>query len=219
MSTPYQASARPPPPPRPLERFERRVRIDRSAGSSSSTPRRASGRQFSAAAWSSRLLISACLLALGWSVACSSLGSRAQRVAERFVGLDAVIVRKCLGDTLYLDVREDGSELWAFAFGVPEVGNDIAIRRVTGQGTAYARPAIETGTPTERRNAGEGAERLLVDRVDAGQCVHIFAMVGGRVSSYVGRGRDKSGLNADSLCIRLLEPCIDGVERAERRLR
>jgi len=168
----------------------------------------------SLAVWLVVAVTGACLLG-----ACSTLSSRARRVAERFVGLDAAIVRKCLGDTVYLDVREDGSELWAFSFGTPEVGSDIAIRRVTGQGTAYARPAIETGSPTERRNAAEGARRLLEDRVDAGQCVHIFAMVGGRVSSYVGRGRDASGLNADSLCITLLEPCIDGVERAEKRLR
>jgi len=163
---------------------------------------------------------SALLLLLGAAAifACSSLSPEAQRVARGFIGADVAVVRKCLGDALYLDIREDGSELWGFAFGTPEVGNDIAIRRVTGQATAYARPAIETGTPTERRNAGTGAERLLTDRIDAGQCLHIFAMVDGHVQSYVARGRNASGLNADSLCVSLLEPCIDGLERGEQRI-
>jgi hypothetical protein len=142
---------------------------------------------------------------------CVTLSPEAQRVTTGLVGIDARIIRKCLGDTVYLDIREDGSEVWAFAFATPEVAADVEVRRVTGQGTAYARPAVESGSPTERRNAGEAISRLREGRVEAGQCLHVFTMVDGSVRQYFGRGRSAAGLNADSICISLIAPCVPPV--------
>jgi hypothetical protein len=142
------------------------------------------------------------LLALA---ACVMLDPTAQRVVDCLVGLDARQLRVCLGDSPYRETRPDTSELWAYTFPAPGGGADIEISRAVGRGTAYARPTVDGGDPTERRNPGEGAKRVVDQTVEAGTCLHVSSVANNTIQSYRGRGRDAAGLNADSICIALLE--------------
>lgn len=150
-------------------------------------------------------------LLLGPAVAsggCTALTGDATRISEGLIGRDARAIRQCLGDAPYFEVNDDGSEVWAYTFATPEEGQNVEVSLASGQGTAYQRPLVETGSATERRNASEETKRIAERSVDRGRCLHVFRVADGTVQSYVGRGRSASGLNADSICISLLSPCV-----------
>lgn len=143
--------------------------------------------------------------------ACAGADANVARVQAGLIGLQARTLRTCLGDAPFFEIREDGSEIWGYAFNAPsEQQGDIEFTRASGRGTAFQRPQVTRGAPTER-DGGDNSAALESRKAGFGQCLHVFRVADGVVQSYTGRGRTVSGLNANTACTIALDRCVPEV--------
>ena len=154
-------------------------------------------------------LVSGWALAVGLGIlsGCAGLGAQAERIDTELVKLDARSLRSCLGDAPYYEIREDGSEVWAYTSALTPVGQDIQITRSVGPGTAFQRPRVESGDPIERRTPDSAADEAA-QSVKPGQCVHLFTVREGAVIRHQTRGRSYTNMNADAECTLALSRCV-----------
>jgi hypothetical protein len=143
-------------------------------------------------------------------LACNPVGDEALRIQTGFVGMDVRSLRRCMGDAHIYEVREDGSELWAYALPLQEDIADIEISRTTGRGTAHQRPRVENGSPIERETY-ETTREVEEGKIAPGTCVHLFTLRDGAVNGYRGRGRSRLDMNADATCTVALQRCVPTV--------
>ncbi len=143
------------------------------------------------------------LLLLG----CNPVGAEARRIETGFVGMEARSLRRCMGEAHFYEIRDDGSELWAYTAPLAEDVADIEISRVTGRGTAHARPRVEGGSPIERESY-ETTREVTEGKVPRGSCVYLFNLREGVVDAYRARGRSHQDMNADASCTVGLTRCV-----------
>jgi len=150
----------------------------------------------------------AVVLASALTASCAGVSAEAARIEGQLVGLRATTLRTCLGDAPYFEVRDDGSELWAYTDRVPTYDRSVEVSRAIGQGTAFQRPRVESGTPDEAAEGNTGSLAVDLATVARGQCLFIFGVDAGVVKNFESRGRSSSGLNADAICTTILDRCI-----------
>ena len=150
-------------------------------------------------------------IALGVALlGCNPVGVEAQRIETGFVGMETRALRRCMGDAHFYEIRDDGSELWAYTAPLSEDVADIEIARTTGRGTAHQRPRVEGGSPIERKSYDTTGE-IEEGKVAPGQCVYLFSVSEGAVGAYRARGRSHQDMNADAACTVALTRCVPTV--------
>jgi hypothetical protein len=145
-------------------------------------------------------------LGAAW-LGCNPVGTESRRIEKGFFGMEARTLRRCMGDAHFYEVRDDGSELWAYTAPLNEDPDDVQITRVTGRGTAHARPRVEGGSPIERETF-ETAPDIEDGKVPPGSCMYLFNLRDGSVDAYRSRGRNYQNMNADALCTLALTRCV-----------
>jgi hypothetical protein len=140
-------------------------------------------------------------------VGCNPVGAEARRIETGFVGMEARSLRRCLGEPHFYEIRDDGSELWAYSAPLNEDVADIEITRVTGRGTAHQRPRVEGGSPVERETY-ETTRELEKGKVPPGSCLYLFNLREGAVGAYRSRGRSHQDMNADASCTVAVARCV-----------
>jgi hypothetical protein len=144
---------------------------------------------------------------------CNPVGTQAQRVETGFLGMEARTLVRCLGEAHSYEIRDDGSELWAYTAPLTEDADQVEISRSTGPGTAFQRPRVESGSPVER-STYETSNQLEEGRVPPGNCVYLFTLRDGAVGAYRSRGRSHQNMNADAVCSVALKRCVPAVAAA-----
>jgi hypothetical protein len=144
---------------------------------------------------------------------CNPIGAEARRIETGFVGMEVRSLRRCMGEAHFYEIRDDGSELWAYTAPLNEDVADIEIARVTGRGTAHARPRVEGGSPVERESY-ETTSDVKEGKVPPGSCVYLFNLREGVVDGYRSRGRSHQDMNADASCTVALTRCVPVVATA-----
>ena len=144
---------------------------------------------------------------------CNPVGAEARRIETGFVGMEARSLRRCLGEPHFYEIKDDGSELWAYSAPLNEDIADIEITRVTGRGTAHQRPRVEGGNPIERESY-ETAPQIDKDKVRPGTCLYLFNLREGAIDAYRARGRSHQDMNADASCTVAVARCVPAVAAA-----
>ena len=144
---------------------------------------------------------------------CNPVGTEARRIETGLVGMEARTLRRCMGEAHFYEIRDDGSELWAYTAPLSEDVADIEITRSVGRGTAHQRPRVESGTPIERKSF-ETTSDLEDGQVAPGSCVYLFNLRNGAVGAYRSRGRSHQDMNADASCTVALTRCVPAVAAA-----
>jgi len=148
--------------------------------------------------------LGSCIIAL---IGCNPLLEQARRVETAFIGMDSRTLRRCLGDAPFFEIRDDGSELWAYSAPLKERVSDIEITRATGSGTANQRPRIEGGAPIIREPILT-ARDAEANQVPPGSCVYLFTVRDGTIGGYRARGRTRQDVRADEACTAALNRCV-----------
>ena len=134
-------------------------------------------------------------------LACGCAARQAAEVEERMTGTEWRLVRGCLGEPHERDFDPalGDRELWMYRFPAFEfVSTQIDLRGTGGQQAAGVSMGV-TGTRDPR----------------PGYCEYEFTLEDGIVVGMEANGRDASGMNADSRCMRKLRRCVP--EREELR--
>ena len=144
-----------------------------------------------------------CVALLG----CNPLVERARKVETAFIGMEDSALRRCLGDAPFFELREDGSELWAYTRPLNTKAADIEITRAFGSGTAHQRPRVE-GADTIQRVPILTARDAQESQVPPGNCVYLFVVRDGTIGGYRARGRTMQDMRADESCTLELQRCV-----------
>lgn len=144
---------------------------------------------------------------------CNPVGTQARQVETGFMGMEVRTLRRCMGEAHFYEIRDDGSELWAYTAPLTEDVAQIEISRATGPGTTFQRPRVEAGSPVERSSYGT-SNQFEEGQVPPGNCVYLFTLRDGAVGAYRSRGRSNQNMNADAVCSVALKRCVPAVAAA-----